>query len=58
VSGVLLIAGLGRSGSTLLGARLGQLEGLFFAGELRSAAQAFERGRFRVPSAKNRGSCR
>jgi hypothetical protein len=55
---VLLIAGLGRSGSTLLGARLGQLEGLFFAGELRSAAQAFERGRFRVPSAKNRGSCR
>ena len=38
---VLLIAGLGRSGSTLLGALLGQLDGFFYAGELRSAARAF-----------------
>ena len=41
---VLLIAGLGRSGSTLLGALLGQLDGFFYAGELRSAARAFDGG--------------
>ncbi len=31
---VLYIAGVGRSGSTILGALLGQVEGFFFAGEL------------------------
>ena len=41
---VLLIAGLGHSGSTLLGALLGQLDGFFFVGELKSTARAFEGG--------------
>jgi hypothetical protein len=41
---VLCIAGLGHSGSTLLGALLGQLDGFFYAGELRSIARALERG--------------
>jgi len=40
---VLLIAGLGHSGSTVLGALMGQLDGFFFTGELRSAARAFKR---------------
>ena len=32
---VVYIAGMGRSGSTLLGSLLGQLDGFFFVGEFR-----------------------
>jgi Sulfotransferase family len=41
---VVYIAGLGRSGSTLLGALLGQLDGFFYAGELVHADRAFAEG--------------
>lgn len=37
------LAGLGHSGTTLLGMLLGQLDGVFYAGEL-AASRAFERG--------------
>src|SRR2546421_526713 len=39
---VLYIAGVSHCGSTLLGALLGQAEGVFFAGELAHAARALE----------------
>ncbi len=36
---ILYIAGLGRSGSTILGAILGQIDGFFFVGELRAIGE-------------------
>lgn len=41
---VVFIAGLGRSGSTLLGSLLAQLDGFFFTGELISMARYLARG--------------
>ena len=41
---VLYVAGLGHSGSTLLGALLGQLDGFFYAGELTSTGRALADG--------------
>jgi hypothetical protein len=41
---VLYIAGLGHSGSTLLGALLGQLDGFFYAGELTSTGRTLAEG--------------
>jgi hypothetical protein len=41
---VLYVAGLGHSGSTLLGALLGQLDGFFYAGELTSTGRALSDG--------------
>ncbi len=41
---VVYIAGLGHSGSTLLGSLLGQLDGFFFVGEMASTARAFANG--------------